>query len=381
MKKRKKYRILVVVRKPVGGIRTFIKYIYKHFDQSLYHFTILTRDIMETRMMVEDLNKLDVDYMLLESDPTDVKLLWAVTKAIFRGKFDLVHSHGYTAGLCAILPARLTRTKHVLTPHETLYASQFTGKKGYLKIKCLSFFLPMIDLIHILNTDAYENLVKFIPKLRIRNKNLSVITSGIDVLQFSSSKERNLHGELNLPDANFLIGYFGRFTPEKGFDILIEALQELLKRSDLPKNPIIIPFGDGGFIREEKEVINEKGIKQYFHFLPFVQNVAPSLKGLDLVVMPSLRETCPILPMEAMVAGVPFIGTNCIGLRVILNGTPSVMVPAGNSTALAEAIANEIKNPSREKAKAFSAEAAKRFDAKKKSAELEKVIQRLPKGC
>ena len=83
MKKRKKYRILAVVRKPVGGIRTFIKYIYKHFDQSLYHFTILTRDIMETRMMVEDLNKLDVDYMLLESDPTDVKLLWAVAKAIF----------------------------------------------------------------------------------------------------------------------------------------------------------------------------------------------------------------------------------------------------------------------------------------------------------
>ena len=92
MKKRKKYHILVVVRKPVGGIRTFIKYIYNHFDQSLYHFTILTRDIMETRMLVEDLNKLDVDYMLLESNPTDVKLLWAVTKAIFRGEFDLVHS-------------------------------------------------------------------------------------------------------------------------------------------------------------------------------------------------------------------------------------------------------------------------------------------------
>jgi glycosyltransferase involved in cell wall biosynthesis len=111
--------------------------------------------------------------------------------------------------------------------------------------------------------------------------------------------------------------------------------------------------------------------------LDFTPNIAPSLKGLDVVIMPSLWEACGLLAMEAMVAGVPVIGTDCIGLREVLKNTPNNVVPAGNSFALAKAIKHEIRNPSISKAEKFKEVAAKHFDIKKQATKFEIIIENL----
>jgi glycosyltransferase involved in cell wall biosynthesis len=78
--------------------------------------------------------------------------------------------------------------------------------------------------------------------------------------------------------------------------------------------------------------------------------------------------------MEAMVAGVPVIGTDCIGLREVLMDTPSVMVPAKNIPVLAGAIYNEMTTPSRLGAEEFRDEAAKRFNVEARAKELENLM-------
>jgi len=90
--------------------------------------------------------------------------------------------------------------------------------------------------------------------------------------------------------------------------------------------------------------------------------------------MPSLWEACGLLAMEAMVSGVPLVGTNCIGLREVLKETPCRMVPLGDSSALAEAIAIEMENPSKLIAQEFSRVASERFDAKVHSDKIEELI-------
>jgi glycosyltransferase involved in cell wall biosynthesis len=81
--------------------------------------------------------------------------------------------------------------------------------------------------------------------------------------------------------------------------------------------------------------------------------------------------------MEAMVAGVPLIGTNCIGLREVLRNTPATAVPARDSVALAEALISEMRNPTTTKARAFATEAASRFHVRPRAKELENVILRI----
>lgn len=108
--------------------------------------------------------------------------------------------------------------------------------------------------------------------------------------------------------------------------------------------------------------------------MPYVADVASTLKGLDVVVIPSLWEACPLLPMEVMVAGIPLIGTNCIGLREVLIDTPSIIVPARDSLALSKALLEEMINSSAVKFKEFAPVAATRFEVKERATELEKLM-------
>jgi len=177
-----------------------------------------------------------------------------------------------------------------------------------------------------------------------------------------------------LGENTYLIGFLGRFMSPKGFIYLVEALDILYKKYNLIRKPVLITFGEGAFIREEQANVANKGLENMILFLPFCPNIASTLKGLDLVVMPSLWEACGLLAMETMVAGVPLIGTDCIGLREVLEGTPCKTVPTKNSEALAKAIYQEMTNPSKTLSKDFCREATKRFDVSEHRAQIENLF-------
>jgi len=66
---------------------------------------------------------------------------------------------------------------------------------------------------------------------------------------------------------------------------------------------------------------------------------------MDVFVLPSHREGFPRAPMEASAMGVPCVVTNIPGCReVIEHGENGLLVPAGESVALADAITSLITN-------------------------------------
>jgi glycosyltransferase involved in cell wall biosynthesis len=200
------------------------------------------------------------------------------------------------------------------------------------------------------------------------------IPNGIEVERFQSPERRDLRRELGLPPESFLIGFLGRFMSQKGFKYLVDALAVIAGEKNLPKRSVILAFGEDGFIREEREAVRARGLTDAVYFLPFVSDIAPTLKGLDVVAMPSLWEACGLLAMEAMVAGVPLIGTNCIGLREVLRDTPARVVPASDGVALSRALITEMENPTTAEARKFAVEAASRFRVKERAAAIEKLM-------
>lgn len=378
--KKKKYRVLIVIRWPVGGIRTFIRYVYNKFDPSRYSITLIAPEVPELKVLRDDLKGLDVECVPFKDGISGPGLMLLVLKTLAFGRFDLVHSNGFMAGVSSALPALITRTRHMMTSHDVFLSKQFRGAKGRLKKKALSLILPMIDLIHSVSHDAEENLIEFVPALGRRKGRLVVIPNGIDTERFSRPEKRDLRKELGLGPEVFLIGFLGRFMSQKGFVVLMDALERLEKKA-LPRRPVVVAFGFGGFIREDKEYLARKGLGGSVFFLPFTPDVSATLKGLDVVAMPSLWEACPLLPMEAMVAGVPLIGTDCIGLREVINGTPCAKVAAGDSEGLARAIENEMTRPSSKRTEDFREEAGRRFDVSRQARTLEETISRLIEGA
>jgi glycosyltransferase involved in cell wall biosynthesis len=356
-------RILLVVRWPVGGIRTYLKYVYPQLCQRLSGVAIsmVTPHGDEFDALSRDLADLNIKYVDVGRDCSVLTLAAAVNRELRRAPYDLIHSHGFTAALAAAVAAKLRRVPHITTVHDILQRTQFVGLQGQARRFALAMALRLVDIVQAVGEDAQRNIVAHLgPGL---GRRVRVVRNGILTQPILQAAPRDLRAELRLDPHTFLIGFFGRFMAQKGFHYLVEAVRILREHAAQRARPFhVVSFGGGGFIREEQAAIERSGLKSCFSFLPFVPEAAAAMKGVDVVAIPSLWEAMPLLPMEAMVAGVPVVGTSCIGLAEVLANTPATVVTPADARALAGALEHEASHSSRTVAGNFANIAAQRFD-------------------
>lgn len=374
----KKKKILVVAKKPVGGIRTYFKYVYSSPVFNEYQFVVITPKYDLKDYILDVFCGKDVEY--IETEDYNMDIIRAA-KNVFRAReCDMLHTHGFTTGLILSLLACWFRVPHIMTAHDVILDWQMPGMIGWLKTKVIGVGFSLIDIIMAVGEDAGANLAARYPFLLKKGK-LVVIRNGIDVDYFSKEGARNLKQDLALDEDTVLFGFFGRFMPQKGFGCLVDAVDILrMRRPDLKFS--VVCFGWGGYIREEQQALHERGLKNWFHFMPHTNDMPSAIRGVDAVVMPSLWEACPLLPMEAMVVGVPVIGSDCIGLKEIIKDTPSLMFKMSDSESLASTMLEFANDMNRYKklAQAYVAKAVECFDAKRSAERLQDLYQMVLSG-
>jgi len=368
-----KMHILIICRWPVGGIRTFLKYVYGAFPRAKYRLTIVLPETSEFKAVQGNLEHLDVVYEALQGDPNALDFIRRLFKVFRNNHIDVVHSQGFTAGAYVCLLAKLFCVPHLLTLHESFTDQQFKGSRILLRHVAIPFVLRITDKIHTVSEDARNNLLDFFPGLKEKLTKVIAIPNGVQSKKFLIEEKIDWLKKLQLVDNTFIVGYFGRFMPAKGFSFLVGAI-EILSRQKLSRNIVVLAFGWGGFIREEQAEIERQGLTPYFRFLPYQENIAKALKGVNVVAMPSQWEAFGLLAAEALVAGIPIIGTDCVGLREVLRNTPATMIPTGDRKALAKAIINEMECSSLKKMRLFQREAAERYDVSNQVGQLQNLI-------
>ena len=111
----------------------------------------------------------------------------------------------------------------------------------------------------------------------------------------------------------------------------------------------------------------------------FFENVTPVLKNIELLLIPSLGESCGLVPMEGLVCATPIIAFSCLGVREVLKNTPAIMVPVRDIKRTANEILkmmNDYGNIKR-KFEDFEPEARKRFDSRITAKKLEELFYNL----
>ena len=206
-----------------------------------------------------------------------------------------------------------------------------------------------------------------------------MIRNGIDTESFCTGEieVRRLQEFKGIEADSFVLGYLGRYMPEKGFPVLIRALELLKQWGELPTNLRVLGLGWGAFIREYQAEIGRKALSRYFVFAPFQADVRWVLRQLDLLVIPSLREAFPLVPVEGLVSGTPILASDCMGLREVLKDSPASVSRAGNAQELARAILEKYENPQKKEAEAYVEEARRRFDSRVTALELDKLFDQI----
>ncbi len=334
--------ILLVVRWPVGGIRTYLKYMLSDPAMQGKRFTLLTLDLPGVHQMIASFP--DAQVTLITVPPSTRAFIRAVLKALCSGKYQLIHAHGMTAAVAATIGGLVRPSVPlIVSSHDVFQAYHFGGWKGWLKYQFTKLLLTRVRIFNVLGQDAHDNLRAYFPNFA--EHKIVTIRNGVDTPSFAQAQPLPLREELGLRQDDFMIGFLGRFMGQKGFRYLFEAIAQLAKQPG-NRRAVVISVGAGeGFESHERNAISAAGLDEYFRFIPFSDNIGGVLKGLDLLVMPSVWECCPLMPMEALAAGTPVLGSDCIGLKEILTDTPALIFPSQDAKQLQQQLCNAMSTP------------------------------------
>lgn len=152
------------------------------------------------------------------------------------------------------------------------------------------------------------------------------------------------------------VGTIARLTPDKGVDVLIEAVAGM-PEADLT---IVGTGSEEGYLRRlitdmtARESAQEPRVRLH----RTVDDLGAFYRSLDVFVLPS-REHDPfgLVAAEAMLCGTAVIVTDACGIASYLhNGTDALIVPANDATALRNAL-RSLANPAQ---RAIMADGGKR---------------------
>jgi glycogen synthase len=173
---------------------------------------------------------------------------------------------------------------------------------------------------------------------------MDVIANGIDPsifdVPFDMAEFRRRYADPN----EKIVFFVGRMVPEKGVQVLLEAVPEILPAYNDVKF-VIVGGGDRAHL---EQLAADLGVSHRVQFTGYIDDdtLIKLYKIIDVAVYPSLYEPFGIVALEAMAAKVPVVVSDVGGLReVVDHGVTGLTAWSDNPDSLAWAILQMLNNP------------------------------------
>ncbi len=173
---------------------------------------------------------------------------------------------------------------------------------------------------------------------------IDVVYNAVDWKATQATMARDaIRASLGLrPDAK-VAGVIARLTEQKGHRFLLQALT-----TPALADVQLLVVGDGDLREALKAEAQDLGLSSRVHFLGARRDLGNLLAAMDVFVMPSLWEGLPLSMILAMGAALPVVATEVAGIpEIVVDRQTGWLVPAGNSLALATALAEVFADPAR----------------------------------
>lgn len=213
------------------------------------------------------------------------------------------------------------------------------------------------------------------------HRRCAVVPNGLDLQAFVPLKDPEAVREaLGLGPAVRVIGTVGRLVTFKGHRYLLEAFARLRERHpDL----YLLAVGDGPERPALERQARELGVAAAVRFTGHREDVADLLTALEVFVLPSLAEHFGRVLLEAMAMERPVVATAAGGVpEVVEANVTGLLVPPGEPTALADAMATLLADPGRARAmgQAGRRRVEEHFSLRRHAEAVEAVFDELLRG-
>lgn len=265
---------------------------------------------------------------------------------------DVVHLHLPMAETAIIVAlCRLRRKRVVVTHHADLVLTGSVLARGAAAVAKLSSISGgRLADVFVTNTVSRAQVS---PVSRFMRRNLRVIPPPIDLPSVPADARTAFRDERGWNE-NPVIGFVGRYTSEKGLEVLLQAIPMIRMRNATAIIALAGPHTDPrtgkrregpwtGWLDRYGFAIDELG---------FISNddLARFYAAIDVLVLPSIdwTESFGMVQIEAMLHGTPVVASDLPGVSEPVSITGGgLLVPPGDVNALAGAISEVVNTPER----------------------------------
>jgi len=301
-------------------------------------------------------------------DERDVR--WAGRlRSHLRGRpVDIVHSHSpYAAAVGRLVARSLPRGERpalVSTEHNPW--STFKAPTRYAN----AITAPLDDAVLAVSEETRESMS------RRQRRRAEVLVHGVDVEAIDKlrSQRDRVREELGVGSGTVLIGTVANYHPKKDWPNLLHAARLLADR-ELPVR--FCAVGQGPLEAEVLALHRELQLDGIVTLTGYRPDAVRLMAGCDIFALGSKWEGLPVALMEASALGLAVVATRVGGIPAAFHdGADAVLVPAGSSAALADALEALVRDERRRHELGAAARCrAGDFDVARAVARLEQVYR------
>lgn len=339
-----------------GGAERLLCAAAREHDRARFHiecaFVLPYKD-----HLADELERAGVATHCLSRRRTDYRWPLRLAELVRDGDWDLVHVHSPLPGSVARLATRTMQggeqPKLVSTEH-----NRRATHRG--PTRWLNTVTSRWDDVSFAVTDEVRQSMGGPVTERVL-----VLQHGIDLeATAAAGSHRNaIRAEFGIAPDEIVVGTVANFRPQKDFPNLLAAARLLADR-EVPVR--FIAVGQGPQEAETRQLATELELGDRVIFTGFRDDAVRVMGACDIFTMASQWEGLPVALMEALALGLPVVATDVGGIaEEMVDGETAVLVPPGDSEALADAIYRVATDPDlRTRLAAASERKAQDFDVR-----------------
>ncbi len=319
--------VLTVDARAYGGAEAYVSHLLEHLPDT-YLCTLLATEPVP-RQLAEAARARGAELVLVPRVDKKFDLLGQLTliRALRSAAPHLVHvnmadtaNHRYALGAAHLLGRPAVATLHTTT-------SLLPGLQG----NALRFLFRRLRLAIAVSDEIAGHLRD---GLGVPRPRVCTVANGIPAGQMVERSHSST--------AAVRVAAIGRLTEQKGFDLMLEAVGELVR---LGRSVEVVIAGEGPELAQLERLAAGLPVR----FVGFVDDMAAFLSNADVICLPSRWEGLPFALLEAMMSGAPCVAT-AVGDMAEALGEAGLIVPPDDVMALTQALDRLIRSPAQRQA-------------------------------
>lgn len=270
-----------------------------------------------------------------QKNRSDMSVVRRLTDEIEKGEYDLVHCHGARANFIAMFLKNKVNKPFITTVHsdykldfkDNFYKRLVFTTLNILALKQFEYYIAISDTFKEMLVDR-----------GFRRDKIFTVYNGIDMeqeLKYVSKDEFFKRYGIDY-EGKVIVGIIARLDQVKNHETFIRAAEIILNQR---KDVIFLIAGEGNERKKLETLVEELKLKEYIHFLGYVNDPYSFFNAIDINTLTSISESFPYAILEGAIMKKPIISTNVGGLnKLIEDGENGYLIEVGDSKTLSNKI-------------------------------------------